>query len=246
MAMTVADIMNRELFSVRPGDSVADAVGGILGLGITTAPVIDAERHPLGVVSLRDLIGPKTGLTVADRMTARAVVVRERSSVDDAARLVGETGHRHLVVVDERGRAVGMLSSVDVVRGLVGLPAHHPDAFPRLDAKTGLAWTADLSLTEENFDAAPDGPGILVLVHGGASLPERVVWVGSSHNVRTRLIDLLSLPQDDAELTHWLEHRENLWFRAASVTNSKVREKIAKALETRARTSPFEGAPAKR
>jgi hypothetical protein len=44
--------MNRELFSVRPGDLVADAVSGILGLGVTTAPVLDAGGCPLGVVSL--------------------------------------------------------------------------------------------------------------------------------------------------------------------------------------------------
>jgi CBS domain-containing protein len=246
MASTVREIMNRELFSVRPSDSVADAVSGILGLGVTTAPVLDAGGCPLGVVSLRDLVGPKTGLTATDRMSVPAVVVRESSSIDDAAKLVGEAGYRHLVVVDDRGRAVGMLSSVDVVRGLVGLPAHHPDSFPRLDAKTGLAWTEDLPLTNEDIDAAPDGPGILVLVHGGASVPERVVWVGSSHNVRTRLIDLLSLPQDDAELRHWLERREHLRFRAAAVTDARAREKITKALQTPERAFLGEPARAKR
>lgn len=243
MAATVREIMNRELFSVRPGDSVADALNGILGLGVTTAPVIDAGGYPLGVISLRDLVGPKTGLTAADRMSVPAVVTRESSSINDAARLVGETGHRHLVVVDNRGRAVGMLSSVDVVRGLAGLPAHHPDSFPRLDARTGLAWTEDLAFTEESIDGAPDAPGILVLVHGGASLPERVVWVGSTHNVRTRLIDLLSLPQDDADLTHWLERREHLRFRAAAVTDARVREKMTKTLQTPDRA--FLGEPAR-
>ena len=86
----------------------------------------------------------------------------------------------------------------------------------------------------------------VVLVHGGASLPERVVWVGSSHNVRSRLIDLLSLPQDDVELTHWLERREHLRFRAAAVTDAKTREKVAKALQTPERPSWGEVARAKR
>jgi hypothetical protein len=42
-----------------------------------------------------------------------------------------------------------------------------------------------------------------------------VVWVESVPNLRTRVADLLSLPQRDQELTTWLTHRGHLRFRVA-------------------------------
>ena len=230
MAATVGEIMNRELFGVSPTDSTTSALNGILALSISSAPVLDDVGRPIGVVSLRDLVGPKSGDTVASRMSAPAVVALVGSRIEDVAKLIGETGHRHLVVVDERGRAIGMVSTVDVVRALMGLPVRHPAAFPHRDAKTGVTWSDDTPLTQQAIEAAPDGPGVLALVHGAASIPERVVWVGSTNNVQTRLIDMLSRPQDDAELSRWLEHPEHLRFRTAAIPDRKVRERVAETV----------------
>jgi CBS domain-containing protein len=243
MAMIVKEIMNRELFRLRPSDPVGEALSGILELGITSAPVVDAEAHPLGVVSLRDLVGVDPSRRAVDLMSTPAAVVREDSSIAHAAELIAQTSYRHLVAVDDRGRAVGMVSAVDVVRGLIGQPARHPAAFPHLDTRDGLTWTDDRPLADETVDLAPDGPGLLVLVQGGVSLPERVVWVGSCGNVRARLIDLLTLPQDDLELTHWLEHRDHLRFRASAVADATERETLAVGLRNRARKEASPGAP---
>jgi CBS domain-containing protein len=60
MSSRVREIMNRELFRVRPGDVPSDVLNGILALGITGAPVVDDAGRPLGMVSLRDLVG-RTG-----------------------------------------------------------------------------------------------------------------------------------------------------------------------------------------
>lgn len=195
MATTVQEIMNPELFCVRPDEPASIVRSAILGLGITGAPVVDAEGVPLGMVSLRDLT-TRGGATAADIMSAPAVVVSERAAIDDAAALLCERGLHRLVVVDADRHAVGMLSSVDVIRGLMGKPARRPASFPHFDAETGLVWSDDAELTLANAECAPLGGGVLVLVRGGVGVRETAVWAEPANNLRARLMDLASLPQD--------------------------------------------------
>jgi hypothetical protein len=235
MASTVKEIMNRELFSVRPTDTAADALNGLLAFGIYGAPVVDSAQRPVGVVSLRDVVAGQ-GATVAERMSSPAVAVREDARISDAAKLIAETGYRRLVVVDDANRVVGMLSAVDVIRGLVGLPVQHPAAFPHLDANTGLHWTDDAVLDTNRAEVAPDGPGLLLLIHTVPGTPDLMVWAESANNVQTRLLDILSLPQENPELNRLLRHRTHLRFRAASVTDPKVREQVIERLRPQAQT----------
>jgi hypothetical protein len=69
---------------------------------------------------------------------------------------------------------------------------------------------------------------VLALIHGGAGLPETVVWVEACADLRARLLDLLTdgvrqLP----ELQRWREHG-HLRFRCAPAADPAVR---ARALE---------------
>jgi CBS domain-containing protein len=133
MPHTVGEIMNDELFYVRPGDRVEAARTGLLGLSITAAPVLDSDRRPVGTLSLRDLCDPlREGDRVCDRMSAPCPSVPASEAVEAAARTLSRRGSHHVVVVDESGRAVGVASAVDFVRELVGLTPEHPRAFPHL------------------------------------------------------------------------------------------------------------------
>jgi hypothetical protein len=62
--------------------------------------------------------------------------------------------------------------------------------------------------------------------------PDFVVWAESANSVQTRLIDLVSLPQDNPELKRLLEDRQHLRFRATSVTDPKVREQVIERLKS--------------
>jgi CBS domain-containing protein len=230
MATAIREIMNPELFAVAPDDASDDVLTAILAMGVTAAPVVDGEGHPLGMVSLRDLAGGKEGRTAAERMTSPAVVVRREAAILEAAQMLAETGLHRLVVVDRDGRAVGVVSALDIVRGLMGHPASHPAAFPHLDARTGLSWTDDRVLEMKEVEAAPNGPGLLVLVHGGRSVPETMVWAEAVENVQTRLLDMLSEPQQGQPvLSYWLQ-RGHLRFRAAGCADPLQRERALAVL----------------
>ena len=218
MAILVHEIMNSELFGVRPHERAGDALGLIVALGITGAPVMDEGGRPLGMVSFRDLTGAPPTDTVNERMTRPALVVRSKSSIEGAGRLMGETGYHRLPVVDEGGKCVGVVSALDVVRGLLGMPAIHPAAFPHLDPELSVSWTDDVPLEADRVEAAPDEPGILLLIEGGSGRSDRVVWGEAARSVRARLLDLLSLPQNQPVLASILK-RPGLRFRAAQTAS---------------------------
>jgi len=226
MAWRVKEIMNPELYSVRPDQPAEQIRSTLVTLGITAAPVLDGNGRPLGVVSLRDLAEIPDGATAGDRMTRPAISVRPEESIETAARLLADTGLHHLPVVAADGRAVGFVSALDIVRGLIGAPAPHPSGFPHLDRETGLTWTDARSLEIGHIEAAPDGPGLFVLIYGPAGRPDQVVWAEEANNVRSRLLDVLSTPQTEKPLlARWLE-RGGLRFRAAPVTDRNRRLRV--------------------
>lgn len=228
MARTVDEIMNKELFAVRPADLAGDVAGLISAMQITGAAVVDPEGKPLGHISLRDLLRAEAQRPVGELMTSPPSIVAVTETIENAARRMAEQSRHRLVVVDEDGRAVGMLSAVDVIRGLLGLPALHPQAFPHFDAATGLSWTDDTPLELARVDVAPNGPGLLALVYGGAGMRERVVWAEACANVRTRLYDILSAPQTEQPLLARALRLGHLRFRTASAPDEAER---ARALE---------------
>lgn len=236
MAMTVSEVMNRELFSVRPEESVEATREAILALGITGVPVVDEGGNPLGLVSLRDLVAQKPGTTAGERMTRPPAMVPAEARIGEAARRLARTRYHRLIVVDERGRVVGVVSALDIICGLLGLPAPHPASFPHLDHETGLSWTDDLPLELDEIHTAPDGPGVLVLLHGGAGVAERVLWAESPESVRNRLKEMLTTAQPGL-LGAWLEHG-GLRFRAASAPDAAERADSLAAILRGAAAAP--------
>src|SRR4051812_43069543 len=128
MSKIVADIMNPKLLYIRDGDRVALARRHIIEFGITAVPVLDETHRPVGVVSLRDLAAND-----GDRFepSGQVETIPASATIDEGARQLAESQYHHLVVVDDNGVAVGMVSSLVFVRALFGLPPHPPDKFER-------------------------------------------------------------------------------------------------------------------
>jgi CBS-domain-containing membrane protein len=128
MSTTVAEIMNPKLLYIREGDRLSLARAQILEFGVSAVAVLDETHRPVGVVSLRDLAREEDHAVPAPRPIA---TVRNGATLEEGARSLAEAGVHHLVVVDDRGVAVGIVSALDFVRAFVGLTAQHPPAFAR-------------------------------------------------------------------------------------------------------------------
>jgi CBS domain-containing protein len=238
MALIVEEIMSHEVLSLAPSESVESALAYILALGITGAPVVDQGGDLIGMLSLRDLLHERHGDTVAECMNAPAVSITAKAPITEAGKLMGETGYHRLAVVDTKNQLVGLVSAIDVVRGVLGMPAVHPATSPHYDPGTGVSWTDDRVLEMERVEAAPEGPGILMLVRGGAGVEESLVWAEAAKNVRKRLIDIILQPsRQSLELQRVLALRE-LRFRTARVEERAQRERLVVGLLDQIRSSP--------
>ena len=137
---TVDQIMSQNLLYLREGERTELALPHIVAFGVTAVPVLDAAHRPVGVVSLHDVVAdrlvapsPRARDDREERVAPRALplTVRADARVEDAARLLAERGGHQLVVVDAAGRAVGMVSALDLLRALVGVAPSHPAELER-------------------------------------------------------------------------------------------------------------------
>jgi CBS-domain-containing membrane protein len=122
--LTIADIMTRDVFTLTPDLSAADAAAALVSRGFSGAPVRDAAGRVLGVLSRTDLTDPDrrppgSARSVADLMTPGLLALRASDPVMSAVRLmVREEVHR-IVVLDEHGGLAGIVTPSDVLRALI-------------------------------------------------------------------------------------------------------------------------------
>jgi hypothetical protein len=237
---TVHEIMNRELLAVRADLPAREVPRMLRSFGVGAAPVLDAARRPLGVVSLRDELDVDG--SAADRMSRPALCVSAATTIEDAAAQLARGDTHHLVVVDGGGAAVGMLSTLDVLRALLDMPVRHPDAFPHWDEATAVSWTDDWPLEPEACVRAPDGPGVIALLTGHRGEVDTVVWAEACANVRARARELAGLPARESAALERVLVLRGLRFRAALVRSETARARVVAVLRERLDHAPPPGA----
>lgn len=114
----VAEVMTREVDTVRPGDLVAVAAELMLHHRHTALPVVDGERL-VGILSESDILndplaGRSAHATVGSVMTRTPITVPVAATLGEARAMVADHGLRTLPVVDG-DRLVGVLSRSDLV-----------------------------------------------------------------------------------------------------------------------------------
>jgi CBS domain-containing protein len=237
MAQTVREVMNPDLFAVEPGVGMEALLDSILALGITAVPVLDAERRPVGVTSLRDLVRGGGDHPIS----SPALTISLSATIEDAAKMMSETGRHHLVVVGSDGRAAGMLSTLDVVRALVGYPPQRPSSSPHYDVQVGVAWTNPPPFDAEHVAHAPEGAGLIVLSFRRGGRVERDVWVEACDMARERLIEMLAAPRPPKSPLADVLVLPNLRFRFAACTDTDLRTSAVRLLRARIQRAASHG-----
>ena len=115
----VADEMTRNLLTVEPGMSLADAAKRMNDRGVGAVIVTEGERL-VGILTERDMLhavarGYEQDAKVRDWMTAHPETIESTDSTEHAAALMIHGGFRHLPVL-ENGELAGILSIRDVMR----------------------------------------------------------------------------------------------------------------------------------
>lgn len=156
--MQVDQLCARDVAALLPTASVREIAHLMRDRNVGTVVVIDAARHPVGIVTDRDLVLRAFGnghdlssLTAREVMTGSPRTLHGIAPVSEALAALKALGVRRMPVVGERGELVGILSLDDLLRqiaaelnslseavapsrGPVGLPA--PRTAARAAAKS--------------------------------------------------------------------------------------------------------------
>lgn len=144
--MKVADIMTREVISVRPDTRVGEIARIFREHGLSGLPVVTEEGELVGIVTELDMVRrharpqlPEflpflnvyvplrtkeyreslrriTGVTAQDIMTTPVNTISPNASIEDAATIMVSNRANPLPVVDETGKMVGIISRTDLLR----------------------------------------------------------------------------------------------------------------------------------
>lgn len=131
--------MSREVIAINPDTSLQTAAELMLEHAISGMPVVDEQGQLLGIVSKTDLVRRLAGedesgvmlppgqhrvdvTTVEDVMTRHVLIVPEKASLTEAAKLMVNAGIHRVPVVSTRGVLAGLVTTSDIVRWVAGLP----------------------------------------------------------------------------------------------------------------------------
>ena len=116
----LATLLNRAPVTCGPDAPLGDALKAMEEHRIGSVPIVDAGGTPVGVFTRQDVIGrvvlPQRPLTSAIRevMSAPAITLRADATAGDAALVMAQHGIRHIVVVNDGGGIVGVVSERDL------------------------------------------------------------------------------------------------------------------------------------
>lgn len=116
MRMAVERIMVRSVVEVDETESVGASRQLMDNYDISALPVVDADGSPVGIVTASDLVTDYDDVLPVSRiMTSPLHTLEPSADVSEAARLMREHGHHHVVILDQQ-RIVGIVSSLDLLR----------------------------------------------------------------------------------------------------------------------------------
>jgi CBS domain-containing membrane protein len=113
--LTCADLMSRDVVSIGPMATLAEARALILERGVRCLPVIGDDDRLAGVVGLRDLVADAA--SVAEVMVAAATATPGAAAVSLAGALTD--GRTHAVMItDTASRLLGLVTQTDLLAAL--------------------------------------------------------------------------------------------------------------------------------
>jgi len=107
----------RDVVTVRPDQTVGEAIAIMREHDISGLPVVDDEGKLVGIVTARDVRFAKPGLKVSDVMTGseKLVKVSEDITLEEAKEILQEHRIEKLPVVDDEGRLKGLITVKDIM-----------------------------------------------------------------------------------------------------------------------------------
>lgn len=158
-AITAGELMTSPVETIGAEARAAQAAARMRELHLSRLLVVDGEGSAVGVIAVSDLVAGLGEASdgrrcVRDVMSAAIVTCPAGTSVRAAARAMTERRSRSIVVVDDEGRAVGVITGSDLLA--LYQPGEHETTVAELmrapitcDAELSLSQAADLMIKHE-------------------------------------------------------------------------------------------------
>lgn len=120
-SLTAADLMSHPVDSVEANIPLSDAVSALIEKEVSRLLVTENGK-PVGIISLSDFVASiaqsaqSKRETVGDVMADAVLVCRGKTPVASAARAMTSSGWRSVMVVDAKGKTIGVVSGRDLLR----------------------------------------------------------------------------------------------------------------------------------
>lgn len=117
------NIIRFELYSVKPEDGIQEVVRIMKDQNVGSVLVCDEKQKPLGILTDRDLVIRCMGehkdsdqCKARDLMTSSPRTVKDDDGLYDCINAMHDAGVRRIPVVDQQGKAVGIISFGDILK----------------------------------------------------------------------------------------------------------------------------------
>lgn len=120
-SLTAADLMSHPIDSVEANTPLSEAVNVLIEKEISRLLVMEKGR-PVGIISLSDFVASIAGSdkskreTVGDVMSDAILVCRGKTPLASAARAMTSSRWRSVLVVDAKGKTLGVVSGRDLLK----------------------------------------------------------------------------------------------------------------------------------
>ena len=123
MTLTVSDILRKKLESIEEMTSVQEAAKKMKDKDISSLVVVDMNGKPQGLVTERDLVRTvcindtrTSTVTNKEIMSAHLITIHSTSSPSLAADMMLKNNVRHLLVIDNVNKLIGIITPLDFTR----------------------------------------------------------------------------------------------------------------------------------
>ncbi|MGZ4178157.1 MAG: CBS domain-containing protein [Solirubrobacteraceae bacterium] len=118
--MELTDVMSTQVVSVAPETRIGDAARRMIEFDVGAAVVLAPGDALVGVITERDLLrcmseGTDPTTPVADRMTRHVLTAAPGTELAEAMALMVDGRFRHLPIVNDEGRVIGLVSMRDLM-----------------------------------------------------------------------------------------------------------------------------------
>lgn len=124
--MKIKELMSSKIVSIKPNATITDASKLMKANRISCLPIME-NNEVLGIITTTDLVNIYTSTEnrhmdpwdeVSKFMSSPVTTLNQDESVKKASKLMSEKKFHHIIVNDDDGNMVGILSSIDIARAI--------------------------------------------------------------------------------------------------------------------------------